>query len=245
MVVLSTLDDFGIAPAYPELVGRRILLAGLSKSTGADIVRTFAEQRTRLVLQFVEDCEETQVIAEMAASTALDVRMFTCPQSSANEIVKTTRRAIAAYDGLDAVVTVATLPTALDLAASEADVEAAISDTLMAPCLTSRVVANRMRATWTKGHVVTILSSPRPPNRRMQLVAQMARATLASLTRREAQARADDDVRVNAVAPRNLGGADVGGDLGLSAEPDIASLALHLISRRGENLSGIMFEAGA
>jgi 3-oxoacyl-[acyl-carrier protein] reductase len=245
MVVLSTLDEFGIAPAYPELAGRRIFLAGLSKSTGADIVRSFAEQRTRLVLQFVEDCEETQVIAEMAARTALDVSMFTCPLTSATDIVKTTRRAIAAYGGLDAAVTVATLPPALDISASEADVEAAISETLMAPCLITRVVANRMRTTWTKGHVVTILSSARRPDARMQLVAQMARATLASLTRREAQARADDDVRVNAVAPRHLGGMDLGAGSPLSAEPDIASLALHLISRRGENLSGIMFEAGA
>lgn len=244
MVVLSKLDDFGFAPVYPELAGKRVLLAGLSKSIGTDIVRAFAEQKTRLVLHFADDSEETPVVAEIAARSALDVRMFTCPLAAPNEIVKTTRRAIAAYDGLDAVVTLATLPAAIDPAAGEGDVEAAIARTLMAPCLVSRVVANRMRVTWTPGHVVNILAAARPQTRSSQLLAQMARSTLAALTRREAQARAEDNVRVNAVAPRSVGSSDRGGN-DLSGQPDVASLALHLVSRRGENLSGLLFEAGA
>lgn len=242
MVVLSTLDDFGFAPVYPELAGKRVLLAGLSRSSGTDIVRAFAEQGTRLVLQFVEDSEEMQAVAEIAARTALDVQMFTCPLSVTSEIVKTTRRAIAAYGGLDAVVSVATLPATVDPSASEADVEAIIANTLMAPCLISRIVANRMRVTWTAGHVVNVLAPGKPLNRRSQLIAQMARSTLAGVTRREAQARAEDNVRINAVAPRSIGD---GGGSALSSEPDVASLALHLVSRRGENLSGLLFEAGA
>lgn len=242
MVVLSTLDDFGFAPVYPELAGKRVLLAGLSRSLGTDIVRAFAEQKARLVLQFVEDSEEMQAVAEIAAQSALDVQMFTCPLAAPTEIVGTTRRAIAAYGGLDAVVSVATLPNAVDPLASEKDIEGIISNALMAPCLISRIVANRMRVTWNAGHIVNVLAAGDAPSKRAQLVAQMARSTLAGVTKREAQARAEDNVRINAIAPRSLGG---GMGSTISSEPDIASLALHLVSRRGDNLSGMMFEAGA
>ena len=54
-------------PAYPELAGKRVLITGLTRSCGVDIARAFAEHKGRLVLQFAEESEATETMAEIAA----------------------------------------------------------------------------------------------------------------------------------------------------------------------------------
>ena len=80
-MLMSTLDGVEAFPAYPELAGKRVLITGLSRTHGVDIARAFAEHRTRLVLQVAEDCAEMQAVAEIAAQSALEMRLFTGPCS--------------------------------------------------------------------------------------------------------------------------------------------------------------------
>jgi 3-oxoacyl-[acyl-carrier protein] reductase len=59
------------------------------------------------------------------------------------------------------------------------------------------------------------------------------------MTAKEARAWASQGIRVNAVGPCVLGSAGAA----LSNEPDVATLALHLASRKGRSLSGHVFDA--
>jgi hypothetical protein len=64
------------------------------------------------------------------------------------------------------------------------------------------------------------------------------------MTRGEAQARADDAICINAVAPPSALGAGLRDHPEmLSSEGDIAALALHLASARGKALTGHVFDA--
>ena len=67
----------------------------------------------------------------------------------------------------------------------------------------------------------------------------MAKAALTAMTRAQAEEWSGRAIRFNAIAPA----AVAHGDPGLSGEPDIAVMALHLASARSKNLSGCVFEA--
>jgi 3-oxoacyl-[acyl-carrier protein] reductase len=97
-----------------------------------------------------------------------------------------------------------------------------------------------MRITWADGLILNILPEASRPSRAERGLIAVARATLAAMTRSEAEKWAEDRIRINAVAPATL---SVGLGPQLKCEPDIATLALQLASRRGENLSGHVFEA--
>lgn len=240
-MLMSTLDGVETFPAYPELAGKRVLLTGLSRAHGVDIVRALAEHRTRLVLQVAEDCAETETVAEIAAQTALDMRLFTGRLTDTDAAVRLARVALKSFDGLDAVINIIR-PVAHSpgSAASEREVERTVSAALTPAYIISRIVANRMRTTWTEGLILNILPAPTPSSRTALALTAVARATLAAMTRSEAQKWAEDRIRINAVAPATLS-AGLGPQL--TCEPDVATLALQLASRRGRDLSGIVFEA--
>jgi NAD(P)-dependent dehydrogenase (short-subunit alcohol dehydrogenase family) len=71
--------------------------------------------------------------------------------------------------------------------------------------------------------------------------AQVLRATLAAMTRREAQAWAEQGIRFNAVAPDVL---SVVAKPSSGREADVAQLALYLAAGEGKSLSGVTFEMG-
>ena len=107
--------------------------------------------------------------------------------------------------------------------------------------LLTRVAANRMRLTMTEGLLLNVILMPEVMTAAERAVAGIARAAIAALTRGEAQAWAGEALRINAIAPPGI--VDVGGGACLDNEADIAALALHLASKRGKRLSGLVFDA--
>ena len=72
------------------------------------------------------------------------------------------------------------------------------------------------------------------------MLAAIARHTLTSFTRAEAQAAAVDGIRINAIVPAERKSGD--GRI-LMGTADVATMAMHLASGRGHELSGLVFEA--
>jgi 3-oxoacyl-[acyl-carrier protein] reductase len=229
------------ASNYGELAGVRVLITGLSPSCGVDVARAFADHRGRLVLQAAQPSPELDEITALLAQTASDVQLFTdaCADSAAaSRFAKT---AAQAYGGLDVVINLVPV-TAAELAdkASIADVEDMMAAKLALPVQVTRIAANRMRLTLNEGLVLNVMTMPAPRTAGEAALAGVARTTLAAVTRGEAEAWAQQGIRINAVAPPaslpDLGGAP-------ASEPDIAALALYLASRRGRSLTGHLFDA--
>lgn len=238
-MLIGEIDGLDLAPEYPELLGKRVLITGLSGSLGLEIARAFGEARTRLVLHTSDDGAEAVALGEVVAERAMDSRLFTGPFSGHQAILEFARSAFQSFGGIDAVINVAQV-TEPPAGASDAEIERHVTDLLSVPCLVSKVAANRMRTTLTEGAILNIVTVDRNASPRARMVAAIARSALAGLTRSEAQTSADAGIRVNAIAPA-ASFADRGNRI--SAEPDVASLAMHLACARGHQLSGLVFEA--
>ena len=202
-MLMSTLDGVETYPAYPELAGKRVLITGLTRTHGVDIARAFAEHRTRLVLHASEDCAETQTVAEIAAQSALEMRLFTGSLADADAAVRFARTALKSFAGLDVVINIvdgARLATAAT--ATEAEVERAISAALTPAYVISRIAANRMRTTWTEGLILNIVPEPASQSRSAQALAAVARATMASMTRARRPSDGPSRASVSTASPR-------------------------------------------
>ena len=238
-MLISEIEGLDFAPEYPELLGKRVLITGLSGSLGLEIARAFGEARTRLVLHTADEGPEAVALGEIVAERALDAKLFTGPFAGHQAILEFARNAFQSYGGIDAVVNVAQV-TEPAIGASDAEIERQVTDLLSVPCLVSKVAANRMRTTLTEGAILNIVTEPRGASARARMVAAIARSALAGLTRTEAQGSADAGIRINAIAPA-ANFAERGNRI--SGEPDVASLAMHLACSRGHQLSGLVFEA--
>jgi 3-oxoacyl-[acyl-carrier protein] reductase len=242
-MLMSPLDGVELPLEYPELAGRRVLVTGLTGAgaLGFEIVRLLAEQRAAIVLGAAEACPEVQALAELVAPLTPELQMFTGPFSDHDDMLRFARLAMQSTGGIDVVINVAEIgePPA---GATEDTIERMVTDALAMPCLVTRVAANRMRTTLVQGTIINLVISPRHASARARLVAGIARTALAAFTRSEAQSLAADGIHINAIAPAD---ADRNAGHCISGNPDIASLALHLASGRGSNLSGLMFEAVA
>ncbi len=243
-MLMSTLDGIEFASAYPDLLGKRVLITGIDNAQGVDIARTFAEQRTRLVLHVSKMTPEMEVLGEIVSQGALDVRLFDGPIGPTNDAVKLARQTVQAFGGVDIVINLAMVPAPKGgAAARESDVEEAVSETLASACLMTKIATNRMRLTMTEGHVLTIVRLPRKPTSAHRVVGALARSALANLTRNEAREWAPHGIQINAIAPSAMSTMAPYG--ALTGEPDMASLALHLSSEEGRDLTGLMFECYA
>lgn len=241
-MLMSTLDGFEFESSYPELLGKRVLITGIDNEHGIDMARAFADCRTRLVLHARNMTPEIEALGAIVAEGALDVRLYDGSLDDAQSATQLARQAVQAYGGLDVVINIAHLAEpAGGAASSEREVEAAVAKALTAPCLITRIAANRMRVMMTEGLILNIAKPPRRPSRSLSVVGALTRTALSALTRREAQAWEPAGIRVNAIVPATLGlGRSVDG---LNGEPDMASLAMHLASARGSTLSGLVYEA--
>jgi NAD(P)-dependent dehydrogenase (short-subunit alcohol dehydrogenase family) len=244
-MLMNVIEGFKFAPQYSEIAGRRILMTGVSRTCGVDIARALAEQGAKLVLQFDEVSDEMQAVSEMLAPMATDIAVYSGAPKGTDAIVKFAQSAVTAVGGIDAVINLVSLGAPLSATASHQDVERAVSELLLLPCLVSRIAANRMRLTMTEGIVLTVATLPetevgKAPTSMKRAFASVAKAALATMTRGEARQWADQSIRFNAVAPAALSN---GLDPALEGENDIAALALYLISGRGKSLSGLVFDA--
>jgi NAD(P)-dependent dehydrogenase (short-subunit alcohol dehydrogenase family) len=238
-MLMSVADEGSLAPRYPELAGKRVLIAGITASLGVDIVRAFAEHRTRLVLQFQDMSEPAQAIAEVAAPAALEMRAFGPIDRTSEAAATFARTAAQAFGGLDVAINLVPLcmtriPGAT---ATTGDVEQLVARQLLATTLIGRIAANRMGLLWRDGLVLNIAALAARLEGRTLAFAALIKAALTHITRRQAEAWASQAIRCNAIAPQTaLPGEQVG-------EPEIAALALYLASDLGRELSGHVFEA--
>jgi len=234
----------GAAPCYPELAGKRVLITGLTSSFGVDIVRSFAEHRARLVLQFDEVSEKAHVIAEIAAPSALAIEALGPAAIEAEAVTHLARQAVQVFGGLDAVVNIVPLAALarLPAAATAADIERLVAQRLLLPCLLSGIAANRMALTLTEGLVLNVAPPTGPGGSRARAFAGVVKAALAAMTRSQAEEWAGKGIRFNAIAPET---AQLPGEPRLAGELEVAALALYLASGRGKALSGHVFEAAA
>jgi NAD(P)-dependent dehydrogenase (short-subunit alcohol dehydrogenase family) len=243
-MLMSVIEGALSVPAYPDLVGKRVLITGVTRRSGVDIARAFAERRARVILQFAEASAAMQAAAEIVAPEALEMRVYG-PVGEGEAAVRFAKSAVQAFGGLDAVVNLVPLEAAaLYPAATPKDVERLIAGQLALPVLLSRIVANRMSVTWTQGLILNVATLA---GRRLERTggarrafAALAKSTLVDMTRRQAEEWAGRGIRFNAVAPETALGEP---GPRLTGEPDVASLALYLASEQGNTLSGCVFEA--
>lgn len=246
-MVMGVLESQSRHGLYPELEGARVLITGLMPGHGVDIARAFADVGCRLILQAPDVTPELEVLLEVIAMRAAEVSLVGEPIRDTATAMQFAQGGALAYGGLEVVINLARLDTdGLHNGSTDRAVEDAVAAALGAPVHITRVVANRMRLTWTDGLILNIVTQAAPTRPIDQVAGQMARAGLAAMTRREAEGWASDAVRVNAVAPAPEASCEPGAaPVGLSSEPQIAALALHLASRRGRALSGLVFDAAA
>lgn len=226
---------------YSELAGARVLITGLSSQQGVDLARAFADHKTRLVLQSCDTSPAMTELASILAQQAAEIRLF--DQAVGADPTRFAQSAVQAFAGVDAVVNFISIEPA-ELAGRDSleAIEDLVSEKLLAATLITRVAANRMALTWTEGSILNVVLMPSPASEREAAVAGVVRTALAALTKGEAAAWANRAVRINAIGPRSVMPAEAGG-AALSSGPEIASLALHLASRKGRQLSGHVFDA--
>ncbi len=240
MLMTAIGRDLG-ASFYGELAGVRTLITGLSPDSGVDIARAFADHKARLVLHVAESSPETDALATLLNETAWDIKLYTDACENSDEAVRFAQNAVQAFGGIDVAINMIPVTSAdLKGRVSIADVEDIVLEKLTLPLLTTRVVANRMRLTLTEGLVLNVMTTPVPHIAGEAALAGVARAALAAVTRREAENWAPQGIRVNAIGPR---AATSEGGACLDSEPDIASLALYLASKRGKAFTGYVFDS--
>lgn len=228
--------------AYRELAGARVLLTGVPRGPGLGLVRAFARVRARLTVQSLAGGLQADALAADLAGMGVDLRLETGPFESAVAAARFAQSAARRMGGIDAVVNVISMSTdECALAVASEDVEDAIHDILLPACLITRVAANRMRLMLKGGSILNILDPPPSVSRADSAFAGFARAALAAMTRIEAREWSRNGVRINGLclAPDEIHGAD----LSLaSRHGQTAALALHLASRKGRRISGLVLD---
>jgi NAD(P)-dependent dehydrogenase (short-subunit alcohol dehydrogenase family) len=236
--------DFGHEFDAPlrALAGKRVLITGVSAAGGIDIARSFADAGARLILQCNDASPAIEALATMLAPVAAELSVHTVPLATSDEIISFARDAAAEFGGLDMVINVVSLEAnAPGPSAKLSDIEARVSDVLLKACLVSRVAANRMRLMLRDGVILTVATLGADATAAQRGFAQVVRSTLAAMTRREAEAWADQGIRFNAVAPDVL---SLVAKSATGREADVAQLALYLAAGKGCDLSGLTFELG-
>jgi 3-oxoacyl-[acyl-carrier protein] reductase len=239
-MLMSVIEGALSAPAYPELVGKRVLITGVTRHAGIDIARAFAERKGRVILQFAEASAAMQAVVEIVAPDALETRTYG-PVAAGADAVRFAKSAVQAFGGLDAVINLVPLDAShVDRAATLEEIEGLIAAQLELPLMVSRIAANRMSVTWTQGLVLNVATLAGRPGGARGAFAAFAKSTLVDLTRAQAEEWAGRGIRFNAIAPETALGEP---GPRLCGEADVAALALYLASKRGKTLSGCVFEA--
>ena len=224
-----------------ELSRARILITGLTGNSGVDVARTFADLNVRLVVHTTELSTELVELFAFLSQSASEIRLHTLDISAANSAARFAQTSAQAFGGLDAAINMASISAdEIDAIREDGDLEALIEEKLAPLAQLTRVIANRMCVVMSEGLILNVLNMPEPRDARSAAVASFARSALAAMIAQEARTWADKGIRINGVGPRAFFD---GSGAYLDNEPDVASLALHLASRRGRSLSGHVFDA--
>jgi NAD(P)-dependent dehydrogenase (short-subunit alcohol dehydrogenase family) len=226
-----------------ELSQARILITGLTGNSGVDVARTFADLNVRLVVHTTELSPELVELFAFLSQSASEIRLHTLDISTANSAARFAQTSAQAFGGLDAAINMMEISSEeIESIRADGDLDALIEAKLTPLAQLTRVIANRMCVVMSEGLVLNVLNMPEPRSARESAVASFARTALASMIAQESRSWADKGVRINGVGPRSYFDGRASGAY-LANEPDVASLALHLASRRGRSLSGHVFDA--
>ncbi len=241
---MSVVDDLRHDAIYPDLAGARVLVTGADSAFGVDIARAFADHATRLIVQTGEVSPEMEGVASVLAVGAAGLQIFETALDDADAATRFLQGpAQATFGGLEILVNLVRF-THQDLAGRVGldQIEDLIAEKLVPATMMGRIAANRMRLTMRDGLILNVIATPRQQSPREMALVDMIRATLASMTRREAQGWAEEGIRFNAVGPCSLSD-ELTADRSLGGEADVAALALYLASGKGHRLTGHVFDA--
>ncbi|MEL7048717.1 MAG: SDR family oxidoreductase [Pseudomonadota bacterium] len=243
---MSMVDELRHDAIYPELAGQRVLITGTSTGLGVDISRAFADHATQLVLQTTDSSPEMHSVCRVLAEATSDLQVFEKRLDKTDEAVAFLQGpAQSTFGGLEAVINLIRIDRE-DLAGRYEleQIEDLIADKLVPATMIGRIAANRMRTTWIDGLILNVIAAPSSQTPQEMALVDMLRATLATVTRREAQAWEELGIRINAVGPCSYADEAMGAtDHALTGEAAVAKLALYLASSRGKGLSGHVFDA--
>lgn len=240
-MLMSVIEEAHAVECHPELAGKRVLITGLNSCVGVDLVRAFADHKARLVLQFAEQTESMDAVAEIAARSALEVASYGPVDAGSDGAVAFARTAVQAFGGLDVVINLVPLHTnTIDAASDVDDIEQLVASRLTLPLQLSKIAANRMAMMLTEGLILNVATVPTGSNSAKWAFASVMKAALSGLTRAQAEEWAPKGIRFNAIAPQT---SNIAADPGLNGEANVALLALYLASTAGRQLSGHVFEA--
>ena len=244
-MLLSLVDELRHQRAYPELAGCRVLITGLTSRFGIDIARAFADHNARIVLHANDCSPQMDEISKLLSESANEMAIYNGAFEDHQAAVRFAQGpAQKTFGGLDTAINLITLSSD-DLAIGQDfdDIEDLMTEKLSPVTMMSRVIANRMRLTLTPGVILNVLATVPPKSESQQTLISMITAALGTITRREAQNWADQDIRLNAVGPALNSEEDIGSSgSSLQGEPEIGALALFLSSNRGNDLSGLVFD---
>lgn len=237
---MSVVDTVPGVSVYPELAGSRVLVTGVTAEAGVDVARAFASHRTYLVVHSCDPSPAMTEVGSLLAESATNLQLFNGPIDDRDRARRFAQTASQVHGGIDAAINLISISSE-EVAAlnSEADVENFISDKLNSQLEITRVIANRMRLAWIEGSILNVVLMPEAATQREATVGGLVHAALAAMTRGEAQTWAEHAIRINAIGPRGTKPAGAA----LSSEPEVASLAIYLASKKGRQLSGQMFDA--
>jgi 3-oxoacyl-[acyl-carrier protein] reductase len=239
MSVISRQCEF---VAMPELSGARVLITGLTSTSGFDLARGFADHGARLVIQSPEDTPEMTELAAVLAENSADIKLFNDPLQSDEEAQRLVQTAVKDFGGLDCIVNLVSVDArAVALLETAEDAEALVADVLRLPLRLTEIAANRMRLVWIEGSILNVVRVADTGDGRSMMFADMLRAVLADLTRSLAQDWAEHGVRINAVAPPSS--IAVMGGHAAASDADLAAIALQIASRKGRSVSGHVLDA--
>lgn len=240
-MLMSVVEEAHAVECHPELAGKRVLITGLTSSVGVDLVRAFADHKARLVLQFCEQSERMDAVAEIAARSALDIASYGPVEPSSEGAIAFARTAVQAFGGLDAVINLVPLLTpTIDAASDVEDIEKLVAARLLLPLQLSKIAANRMSMMMTEGLILNVATIQPGRNGGKWAFAAVLKSALSAMTRAQAEEWSSRGVRFNAIAPQTSMATL---EPGLNGEGSVARLALYLASSAGRQLSGHVFEA--
>ena len=238
-MLMSVIEPDLVSSVYGELAGARVLITGLTAKGGVDVARAFADHKARLIVHTPNLTQDLVELTAHLSEQACDVRLYDSELSNQDAAVRFAQRAATDFGGFDVVINfIAAEQPDPDLADFD-ELSAYVSETLLPATLVTGVAANHMRLLHNEGSILNVVSMAPAETARERAAASLVRASLAELTRRISEEWIDEGIRINAIGPR---GAEPSGHC-LASEPEIASLALYLASRKGRQLTGQVFDA--
>lgn len=238
---VSTSADGYVASEFAQA---RILITGLTATAGVDVARAFADVEARVIVHTSDLSPELIELVAVLTQSASEIRLHTNDISTANAAAAFAQTSAQAFGGLDAAINVASVSRAeLEAVARDGNLDAFVLNKLASLSQLTRVIANRMSLVLSEGLILNVLEMPHPRNRREAAIAGYIRTALAAMTMSEAQTWAAKGIRINAVGPCAIDDDELNAGAVITNEPDIGALALYLASRKGQSLSGHVFDA--